>query len=59
MVDYMSLEEQLDADFARARRKAVLRRLLARLRGDTTSKRLPCFEEVRRKLGAAGGVPSG
>ncbi len=59
MVDYMSLEEQLDADFARARRKAVLRRLLARLLGDTTSERLPCFEEVRKKLGAVGGVPLG
>lgn len=59
MVDYMSLEEQLDADFARARRKAVLRRLLACLLGDTTSERLPCFEEVRKKLGAVGGVPLG
>ncbi len=59
MVDYMSLEEQLDADFARARRKAVLRRLLARRLGDTTSERLPCFEEVRKKLGAVGGVPLG
>lgn len=59
MVDYMSLEEQVATDFGRAHRKAVPRRLLARLRGDTTSERLPRFEEVRRKFGAAGGVRLG
>ena len=59
MVDYVSLGEQVDADFVRARRKAVLRRLLGRLRGVSAPGRLPCFEEVRKKLGAAGGVRLG
>ena len=59
MVDYMSLEEQVDADFGRARRKAVLGGLRSRLRGDTTSGRLSCFEDVRKELGAAGGVRLG
>ena len=59
MVGYMSIEEQVDADFARARRKATLRRLAARLRRKSTSARLSCFEEVRRKLGAAGGLYRG
>jgi hypothetical protein len=37
MVGYMSLEEQVDADFSRARRRAFLRRVSARLRKDPTS----------------------
>jgi hypothetical protein len=59
VVDYMSVEEQVDVDFVRARRKAILRKLAARLRRDPTSGRLSCFEEVRRKLGAAGGLRRG
>ena len=34
MVGYMSLEEQVDADFSRARRKALLRKVRIRLRRD-------------------------
>jgi hypothetical protein len=59
VVDYMSVEEQVDADFSRARRRATLRKLAARLRRDPTSERLSCFEEVRRRLGAAGGLRRG
>jgi len=59
MVSYMSLEEQVDADFSRARRKVLLHRLSARLRGDPTPERLPCFEEIRRKLGATGWIRLG
>jgi hypothetical protein len=36
MIGYMSLEEQVDVDFSRARRRATLRRLAARLRRDAT-----------------------
>ena len=35
MVSYMSLEEQVDADFSRARRRAFLRRISARLRKES------------------------
>ncbi len=59
MIGYMTIEEQVDADFSRARRKAFLRKLLARLWRGTASEQLPCFEEVKRKLGAAGGVHLG
>jgi hypothetical protein len=59
MVRYMSLEEQVDADFSRARRRAFLRRISARLRKRPIPNRLLCFEEVRRKLGVAGGVRRG
>ncbi len=59
MVGYMSLEEQVDADFSRARRRAFLRRISARLRKSPIPNRLLCFEEVRRKLGVAGGVRRG
>src|SRR5918998_2524365 len=59
MVRYMSLEEQVDADFTRARRRAFLRRISARLRKRPIPNRLLCFEEVSRKLGVAGGVRRG
>ena len=59
MVGYMSLKEQVDADFSRARRRAFLRRISARLRKGLILNRLLCFGEVRRKLGVAGGVRRG
>ena len=39
MVDYMSLEEQVDKDFERARRRALIGRVMARLRGGSGEKR--------------------
>ena len=59
MIGYMSLEEQVDADFTRARRKALLRRIGARLRRDAASAGLLRFEEVRKVPGAVGGVHRG
>jgi hypothetical protein len=59
MVGYMSLEEQVDADFSRARRRAFLRRISARLWKRPIPNRLHCFGEVSRKLGVAGGVRRG
>lgn len=44
----MSLEEQVDRDFERARRRSLVGRLAARLRGDPGQGRLPAFESVRR-----------
>ncbi len=55
MVGYMSLEEQVDADFSRAHRKALLRQIGARLRRDAASNRLLCFDEVRQISGTAMG----
>jgi hypothetical protein len=52
MINYITLEEQVDADFTRARRKALLRRIKARLRNDLPSASMLPFEEVRKKLGA-------
>ena len=52
MIGYMSLEEQVDKDFERARRRALFSRLAARLRGDPGRARLPAFEVVRRAPGA-------
>ena len=60
MAMYMRLEEQVDADFGRARRRAVLRRLAARLRGVAApggSKN--CFGEVRKRVCAVGGLQLG
>jgi hypothetical protein len=46
----MDLNEQVDADFTRARRRARLRALVARIRSEHTSNRLLSFEVVRREL---------
>ncbi len=56
MIGYMNLEEQVDADFTRARRKALLRRIGDRLRRDAALDGLLRFEEVRKIPGAVGGV---
>jgi hypothetical protein len=50
MIPYMDLNEQVDADFTRARRRARLRALGARLRREHTSNRLLSFDDVRRVL---------
>ena len=47
MIPYMSLEEQVDSDFIRARRRALLRRVIARFHKDPTHNRLLSFDEVR------------
>ena len=49
---YMDIEEQVDADFTRARRRAFVRRMGARLRGDSTRTGLRSFEEIRKVEGA-------
>jgi hypothetical protein len=50
MIPYMDLNEQVDADFTRATRRARLRALGARLRSEQASNRLLSFDDVRREL---------
>src|ERR671938_1709396 len=52
MIPYMNLNEQVDADFTRARRRARLRALVARIRREHASNRLLPFDDVRRELAA-------
>jgi hypothetical protein len=52
MIPYMNLNEQVDADLTRARRRARLRAVVARIRREHTSNRLLSFEDVRRELAA-------
>jgi hypothetical protein len=59
MVGYMSLEEQVDREFSLARRKALLGRLAARLRRDSASNRLLCFDDLRKIPGAVGRIHRG
>jgi hypothetical protein len=59
MIKYISIEEQVDADFTRARHKAFLQRLKARLRGDSSSTSLLSFEDARKALGALNKVRIG
>ena len=50
MIPYMDLNEQVDADFTRARRRARLRAVVARIRREHASNRLRSFDDVRREL---------
>ena len=51
MIAYMDLNEQVDSDFARARRRALLRRVLVRLlKKPGSSNQLLCFDDLRRAL---------
>jgi hypothetical protein len=59
MVGHTSLEEQVDADFTRARRRALLRRVGTRLRRDAASNRLLCFDDLRKTLGVMGRIHRG
>ena len=59
MVDLMNLSEQVDKDFAIARRRARMRGLGARLSRRSGGSTLLPFEETRRALGAAGGLRLG
>jgi hypothetical protein len=54
MVGHTTLEEQVDADFTRASRKALLRRIQTRLRRDAAQNRLLCFDDLRKDSGAIG-----
>jgi hypothetical protein len=59
MVGYTSLEEQVDRDFSRARRRALLRRIGARLQRDSASGGFFCFDDVRKIPGAMGRIHRG
>jgi len=52
MIGYMSLEEQVDKEFLRARRRAFFGRIAARVRGIRRRSGLLAFEEARRALRA-------
>lgn len=47
MIKYMSIEEHVDADFTRARQRAFLHRMKARLRSAPSSTSPLSFVEVR------------
>jgi hypothetical protein len=59
MVGHMNLQEQVDADFSRARRKALLRRMRTRLQRDNASEGLLCFDDLRNIPGAMGRLQRG
>jgi hypothetical protein len=51
----MTLQAQLEADFSRARGRALLRKVRIRLRREKTWDGLLCFDEIKMISGAAGG----
>jgi hypothetical protein len=59
MVGYMNLEVQVDADFSRARRRALLRQVRSRLQRDKASEGLLCFDDLRKIPGAVGRIYRG
>ncbi len=60
MVRYMNLEVQVDADFSRARRRALLRQVRIRLQRDNASEGLLlCFDDLRKIPGAMGRIHRG
>jgi hypothetical protein len=60
MVGYMSLEEQVEADFSRARRKALLRRMRTRLRRENANEGvLLCFDDLSKIPGALSRIHRG
>jgi hypothetical protein len=60
MVGYMSLEEQVDAEVSRARRRALLRKVRIHVRRDAASDGLLlCFDDLRNTPGALGRIYRG
>jgi hypothetical protein len=59
VVDLMNLEDQVDLDFTRARRRARLGRLKTRLLRRGTRNSLLAPEELRRKVPASGSMYRG
>jgi hypothetical protein len=59
MIGHTNLEEQVDADFADARRRALLRRMRTRLRSDNASDGLLCFDDLGKIPGAIGRIDRG
>jgi hypothetical protein len=57
VIGYMSIEEQVDKDFVRARHRALAGRLAAFLRGEGGE--LLSFDDVRRESRANGGLRLG
>src|ERR671912_2608084 len=59
MIGHMNLEVQVDLDFSRARRRALLRRIGARLRRHRGWDGLLCSDDVRKIPGAIGRIDRG
>lgn len=60
MVGHMNLEVQVDADFSRARRRALFRQVRTRLQRDNASEGLLlCFDDLRKIPGAVGRIYRG
>ena len=59
VIGYMSVEEQVDKDFVRARHRALAGRIVAFLRGEREGWNLLSFDEVKRSARANGGLRLG
>jgi hypothetical protein len=59
VIGYMSVEEQVDKDFVRARHRALAGRVVAFFRGEREGWNLLSFDEVKRSARANGGLRLG
>src|SRR5215207_2170354 len=59
MVGYMTFEAQVDADFSRARRRAMLRTVRIRLRRNKAWDGLLCFDDLKMIPGTSGRIDRG
>jgi hypothetical protein len=59
MVGYMTLEAQVDADFSRARRRALLRKVRIRLRRNKVWDGLLCFDDLKMIPGTSRRIDRG
>ena len=59
MVGYISLEEQVDVDFSRARRRALLRQMRTCLRRGNAAEGLLCFGDLGKVFGTPARVYRG
>ena len=59
VIGYTNIEEQVDADFTRARHRAFVHRVWARLRGDPSPTSPLSFETVRQAAGVSNRIRLG
>jgi hypothetical protein len=59
VIDYVSLEEQVEADFSRACRRVLIRQVGTRWRRDAGSDGLLCFDDLRKIPRAVGRIHRG
>jgi hypothetical protein len=59
LIGHINIREQVDADFTWALRRAFVRRVIARLRGNPSTSRAPSFEDAAKASGTRNKMRAG